>query len=175
MLALWFRWKQIDCLGRIMQSVQLLLVEEEKMEYKKHHTFVLIGILILVATCSFVLGTHTGTNRQAWRSAVAAHHEAVDHCRALGEEVNKRVRMAWRARMSITEFEDEFGRPVPVDRGSFPEVTKDTTHAYTHEPSHRTFYLRFQDGVLLGANSSHGADDIQPHLPSIEERMALMK
>ncbi|MHC5053544.1 MAG: hypothetical protein ACYTKD_02370 [Planctomycetota bacterium] len=145
------------------------------METKKSHILVLLALLVLVAVSSFVLGKHTGTKRQAWRSAVAAHHAAVDHCLALGEEVNKRTRMAWRARMPIAEFENQFGKPVPVEQGTFPEAREDTTHVYTHEPSHRVFYLRFQDGVLLGVTSAHGSDTIQQHLPSIQERLATMR
>ena len=145
------------------------------MENKIHRILVVLVAFMLVAASSFVLGKHIGAERQTWRSAVAAHRTAVDYCLALGEEVNKRITMAWRAQIPIAEFENQFGKAVPVDQGTFPEAKDDSTHVYTHEPSHRVFYLRFEHGVLVGVSSSHGSDDIQPHLPSIEEQLAAMR
>jgi hypothetical protein len=139
---------------------------------KKHRFGDKLVVLILVAGCSFLLGKHMEKKKHAWSSAVAAHHAAVNRCRALGQEANKRIMMAFRARMSIVEFEKEFGKTVPVGQGTFPETREETTHVYTHEPSHRVFYLRFENGVLLGVSSGHSVDDIGPHLPSIEERLA---
>ena len=34
--------------------------------------------------------------------------------------------------------------------------------------------VRFKAGALVGHGSNHGVDDVQPHLPSIEERIAQM-
>ncbi len=73
------------------------------------------------------------------------------------------------------DFEKEFGEVVAADPGKSPEAGKDTTHIYTHQASHRVFHLRFEDGVLLGYGSSHGPDDIQPYLASIEQRMKDIK
>ena len=98
------------------------------MENNELLILLVLVVLILVPACSFVLGKDIGARRQTWRSAVAAHHVAVDHCRALGEEVNKRIKMAWRAQIPIAEFENRFGRAVPVDQGTFPEAKEDTTH-----------------------------------------------
>ena len=125
--------------------------------------------LLLVVGGAFTLGKHVGVKRESWRAAVAARHAAVQHCLALGKEVNNRVVMAFRQQMPIAEFEKEFGALVPVGERKFPDAKADTTHVYTHEPSHRVFYLRFEDGRLLGYSSNHGVDDIQPYLPSIEE------
>jgi hypothetical protein len=138
---------------------------------------IVVGVVVLfvVAVCGFALGKRAGAKRQSWRAAVAAQHAVVSHCRALGDEANRRVKMAWRARMPISEFEEHFGTLAPVDQGDFPEANDDTTHVYTHAPSHRVFYLRFAEGRLVGHRSSHGADDIQPYLPSIEDRLASMK
>lgn len=145
------------------------------MEDKKHRNLAILVVLILVAACSFVVGKHLGTKKQAWRTAVAAHHAAVDHCRALGKEANRRVIMASRSGMPFAEFNKQFRKTVPADQGSFPEANEDTTHVYTHEPSHRIFYFRFENGVLRRMSSNHGADDIQPHLPLIEKRLAARK
>jgi hypothetical protein len=79
--------------------------------------------------------------------------------------------MAMKQRMPLADFEEKFGEAVPIDRSKFPEVREDITHVYRHQPSHRVFFLHFENGALLGHSSSHGPDDIQPHLPSIEERM----
>ena len=135
----------------------------------------LTGAFVTVAVCAYFFGKHVGTKQQAWRSAVEAHHVAVEHCQALGKEVNNQLRMARRARMPLAQFKEEFGEPVAVSRGEFPEAAEDDTHVFTHEASHRVFYLRFADDVLVGYHGSHGADDIQPHLPSIEERLAQMR
>lgn len=145
------------------------------MEKSKSHIVVLLVVLILVAACSFAFGKHTGTKKQAWRSAVAAHHAAVDHCQALGKEINERLQMALRAKMTFAQFRREFGEPFPINRVTFPEAGEDDTHVFSHDASHRVFYLRFDKSVLTGHHSSHGADDIQPHLPSIEERLAVMR
>lgn len=132
-------------------------------------------LLVAVAACSYALGKYVGVRQQSWRAAVAAHHTAVDHCMTLGKEVTKRLNLAWRARMSLADFEEHFGKAVPVDQGTFPEAGDRDTHVFTHVPSHRVFYLRFENGVLTELGGTHGPDDIQPHLPSIEERMAKMK
>ena len=132
-------------------------------------------VLVAVAASSYALGWHVGVKKRSWRSAVAAHHAAVNHCRTLGDEANKRIKMAWHAQMSIAEFEKHFGKLVPVDQEEFPDARGDTTHVYTHAPSHRVFYLRFEKRRLVGHRSGHGVDDIRPHLPSIEDRLASMR
>ncbi len=129
---------------------------------------VLCVVLLVVAACSYVFGKHIGARREAERSRIAAHHAAVDHCRALGEEANRRVHVARRARMSIASFEEEFGKLEAVGGEAPAGASNRATHIYTHEPSHRVFYLRFQDGVLMGTSSSHGPDDIQPRLSSTD-------
>ena len=131
--------------------------------------------LAVVGMCSYALVKRVGVKQKSWHAAVAAHHAAVDHCKALGREVNSRVKASWRTGMRIAEFEDHFGRVIPIDQGVHPEANSDDTHVFTHEQSHRVFYLRFEKGVLAGYHSSHGADDIQPHLPSIEKRQAQMR
>ena len=136
---------------------------------------VAVVVLLVVAVCAFALGKRAGAKQESWRAAVAAHHAAVNHCRALGDEANRRVTMAWRARMPTSEFEEHFGELVPVGQRGFPDAKDDTTHVYTHGPSHRVFYLRFAEGRLVGHSSSHGADDIQPYLPSIDDRLVSMK
>ena len=132
-----------------------------------------IAILVVVAVLSYLLGNHNGVKKQSWRSAVAAHHAAVDDCRVLGAEVNRRVKLAVRSQMTVVEFEEHFGKLVAVDQASFPDAGKGKTHVYTHAPSHQVFYLRFDDDTLFG----HGwhLNDPQPHLPSIEQRLAAMK
>ena len=138
-------------------------------------TFGTVAAVLLVVVASYAVGRSCGKRSQAWRASVAAHHTAVDHCQALGVEVNKRVQMACKGRISLADFEKEFGEVVAADPGKSPEAGKDTTHIYTHQASHRVFHLRFKDGVLLGYGSSHGPDDIQPYFPSIEQRMKDIK
>jgi len=77
--------------------------------------------------------------------------------------------------MPLETFKEEFGNVMPIDRAELPDARANSTHVYVHEPSHRTFYLRFEDGVLLGFRSDHSPDDIQPYLPSIDERVVAAK
>jgi hypothetical protein len=144
-------------------------------KWTENQIVVAVVTLLIVALCAFALGKRAGLRQKSWQAAVAAHHAAVNHCRALGDEADRRIKMAWRAHMPIPEFEEHFGKLVPVDQGDFPNANDDTTHVYTHAPSHRVFYLRFEEGKLVGHRSNHGADDIQPYLPSIEDRLASMK
>jgi len=141
----------------------------------RQHIFATLVIVLSVGICAFLLGKRVGARQLEWRAAVAAHHAAVDHCQALGKEVNKRLKSACEARIALADFEEHFGKAVLLDQATFPEANDGDTHVFVHEPSHRVFYLRFENSVLAGYHGSHGADDIQPHLPSIEERMTEMR
>jgi len=143
------------------------------MKQKGFMAIVLLVLVVLLVVCAYSLGRYSGKLAQARWDAIEAHHVAVKHCLELGEEVQDSITMAWKYRMPLADFEKQFGEVVPIDRSKFPEVREDITHVYIHQPSHRVFFLHFENGVLLGISSSHGPDDIQPHLPSIEERMHL--
>jgi hypothetical protein len=147
----------------------------KKKPMKSKTAQLLIGAMIVVAVCSFLLGRHMGMSKEAWRSAYSAHHSDVEHCLALGAEVNKRVKMAWLTHMPLETFKEEFGNVIPIDRAKFPGASEDATHVYMHEQSHRTFYLRFEAGALLGFASNHSPDDIQPYPPAIDERLVVAK
>ena len=137
----------------------------------------IIVLFVILILCGFYTGWRTGTGRrsQAWGDAVRAHHTAVKNCLKLGEEVCNRVVMATKKTISLADFENEFG---PVTRinpeEEHPDSAKDATHTYVHKESYRIFYLRFEDGILVTCGSSHGVDDIQPHLPSIDDRISKM-
>lgn len=134
-----------------------------------------ITLSMILITCSSYLGWRMGRSSQARYDAVLAHHTAVNNCLELGDEVCSRVIMATKDNMSIADFESEFGPVTSLDPGQiFPDSAKDATHVYVHQASYRTFYLRFKAGALVGHGSNHGVDDVQPHLPSIEERIAQM-
>ena len=83
--------------------------------------------------------------------------------------------MATKNSISMADFEHEFG---PVTRinpeEEHSDSAKDATHVYVHKESYRIFYLRFEDDVLVTCVSNHGVDDVQPHLPSIDDRISEM-
>ena len=122
--------------------------------------------------------------RFAWLTAVAmivgltlaltaykAHQNADRHARflernqrqkaayELGREVNERMRMAFRARMPINTFQEAFGPLTEIKDVTDPKHAK-MTHSLFHEKSQRLFYLRFEDGVLVGSKSHHGTGDV---------------
>jgi len=123
--------------------------------------------LVLVGLVGFILGERS----KAWHAAVAAHHADVRRCLKLGEEVNKRVNLAWRNHISLDGFTDEFGKAEPIELLKYPDAGDRTTHVWVHADSYRVFYLEFVDNVLTGYDSGFGVDDIQPHLPSITSRI----
>jgi len=140
----------------------------------KRGILVLACAIVLVASAALLI-KQAHARRQAWRSAVAAHHQAVDHSLQLGREAGDRIQAALKAGISRREFTTTFGEVSACSPRKDPKSPPDATHVYTHEPSHRVFYLRFQNDVLVGVTSSHGPDDIQPHLPPIEQRIANME
>ena len=142
---------------------------------KSKHSAVVVTTLVVAVVCAVLLIRQSHAKRQMWRAAVAEHHAAVDRCRELGREMNGRIQAARKAGMSRADFVKQFGEISRWSRRAEPESQPDATHVYTHEPSHRVFYLRFDGDVLTGVSSSHGPDDIQPHLPSIERRIAEME
>ena len=73
---------------------------------------------------------------------------------ALGREVRDRMGLARQAQMSIEDFQEEFG-PLSVLK-DMPDPKSEDTHSFYHEQSQRTFYLRFEDGQLMGYGSNHG-------------------
>ncbi len=77
----------------------------------------------------------------------------------LGQEVNKRVQMAFNAGTTFDEFAEAFGSPVKLDQARDPKYA-DMTHSLFHEQSQHTFYLRFADGRLRGFRSNHGFGDV---------------
>ncbi len=141
---------------------------------QKSTKFVMLAVLaVLLIVSAYSTGRYSGKLAQSRWSAIEAHHVAVKHCLELGTEVNYRIKMAWKRQMPLADFEEQFGEAVPFNSSKFPEVRKDITHVYSHQPSHRIFFLRFENGALLGHSSTHGPDDIVPYLPSIEKRMHL--
>jgi len=143
-------------------------------EKRSFQTIMLLLVLVAVAVVSFALGKRSGAERQAWLSANATHREVIDYYMTLGREACLRTRLASKARMSVAEFEEHFGFVEPVDQRELPRSRQDATHMYVHKPSHRIFYLRFENDTLVGIASNYGPDDFEPYLPTIEERMARM-
>jgi hypothetical protein len=77
----------------------------------------------------------------------------------LGEEVNERIRMAFKAGLTLREFAEAFGPPTELNEGTDPKHAG-MTHSLFHKKSQRTFYLQFLDGRLVGFQSSGGPSDI---------------
>lgn len=77
----------------------------------------------------------------------------------LGSEAADRLRMAFRAHVTVEVFEEDFG---PITELTDVRDPKDgeTRYSYVHDGSQRTFHLRFRDGRLVGAGSGPGTDDI---------------
>lgn len=77
----------------------------------------------------------------------------------LGREVNDRISMAWKANITIDEFQKEFGPLSDLEGVTDPKYAN-MTHSFFHKGSRRTFYLRFENGRLIGSKSNHGSGDI---------------
>jgi hypothetical protein len=130
---------------------------------------IIIGMLVGLLPAG-IAGFAMGQRQSRRQAGVSAHHAEVRHCLKLGEEVKKRVNLAWRNRIRLEDFKEEFGPVEPVDRNKYPDAEQSSTHVYMHQDSYRVFYLSFENDVLTGYNSTFGVDDIRIHLPSIESR-----
>ena len=132
--------------------------------------------LAAVVVCVALLIRQSHTEQQMRREAIAAHHADVAKCLELGGKMDDRILEARRGTgITRAEFAKQFGEISACSPQTHVEAPPDTTHVFTHEPSHRMFYLRFNGDVLARISSTHGPDDIQPHLPSIEQRIAQME
>ncbi len=78
---------------------------------------------------------------------------------ALGEEVNERLRMAFKAGLTLREFAEAFGPPTELTDVTDPKHAG-MTHSLFHTKSQRTFYLHFLDGRLVGFQSNSGISDV---------------
>ena len=142
----------------------------------KNSPAILVAVaLLLVVVCALLLIMRERANREMRQEAIAAHHAAVTNCQELGRKMNERIQAARKAGISRAEFTRQFGELSTCSREAEPDSRPHATHTYTHEPSHRVFYLRFDGDSLMGVRSTHGPDDIQPHLPSIEQTIAEME
>ena len=130
-----------------------------------------IVLLLILLLCVFYAGWRAGRSSQARYDAILAHHAAIKSCLKLGEEVCSRAVMATKNSISLTDFENEFGPVARINLEEHPDVATGVTHVYVHKESCRTFYLRFDDGLLVRCESGHSGDDIRPHLPSIDDRV----
>ena len=77
----------------------------------------------------------------------------------LGREVSDRIHMSWKANITIDEFQKDFGPLSDLEGVTDPKYAN-KTHLFFHEESQRTFFLRFEDGLLMGCQSNHGSSDI---------------
>ncbi len=77
----------------------------------------------------------------------------------LGREVNDRIRMSWKGNITIDEFQKDFGPLSDLEGVTDPKYAN-MTHLFLHKESQRTFFLRFEDGLLMGSQSNHGSGDI---------------
>ena len=77
----------------------------------------------------------------------------------LGREVNNRIRMAFKANITIDEFQKDFGAVSDLEGVNAPKYAN-KTHRFFHKESQRTFLLRFEDGLLMGFGSNHGDGDV---------------
>jgi hypothetical protein len=133
-----------------------------------------LPVVVLAVFLGCVLAYSYGTRRQLRSDAIAAHHTAVQHHLALGRELNRAIRLAHVNLVSEAKFIELFGRISLLDRKRWPSAQEGDTHVYLHEKSYRVYFLRFNNGILMGAHSRFGVDDIQPNLPTIEARMLSM-
>ena len=76
----------------------------------------------------------------------------------LGREVSDRIRMSWKANITIDEFQKDFGPLSDLEGVTDPKYAN-KTHLFFHKESQRKFFLRFEDGLLMGCQS-HGSSDI---------------
>ena len=142
---------------------------------KSNRTVLVAVCLAAVVVCAAVLITQSRAQRQARQKAITAHHAAVTRCQELGAQMNGRIQAARESGITRAEFTEQFGEISACSPQTQTEVPPAATHMFTDERSHRVFYLRFDGDVLAGVSSSHGPDDIQRHLPSVEQRTADME
>jgi hypothetical protein len=81
----------------------------------------------------------------------------------LGEEANERVRMAFKAGLTLREFAEVFGPLTELNEVPDPKHAG-MTHSLFHKKSQRMFYLRFLDGRLVSFRSNCGISDIDAGL-----------
>ena len=108
----------------------------------------LIAATIAVALILWLTAYKAGQNSQRQ----ARYQERDMRTKAaseLGIEVDNRVRMALQAHVTLAAFEEAFGPVTELTDGGKQEHAG-KTHYYVHPGSQRTFYLRFQDGRLMG-------------------------
>jgi hypothetical protein len=117
-----------------------------------------VTLLVLLAGAAVAVKASQNEGR---RARIAERNLRAESMLVLGKEVMERVRMAHRQRISIDEFEERFGPLTPLTDRREPRL-EDKTHIFVDEASQRSFYLRFEDGTLMGYTSSHGTDDIDP-------------
>ena len=77
----------------------------------------------------------------------------------LGQEVTKRVQMAFQAGLTLDEFARAFGMPAEL-KGLMDPKHANMTHSLFHKKSQETFYLQFLDGRLRGFQSNHAPSDV---------------
>jgi len=129
-------------------------------------------VIAVVVFIVFGVGQRSSARRLAWRAASRAYYEAIGHCLAQGQEVHARVKLAWDMRTTLAQFEKHFGYVSLVGQQELPVADPDITHVYTHGPSRRVFYLRFEDNVLVHFVSPFGPDVFMADVPTVHERMA---
>jgi len=79
--------------------------------------------------------------------------------REFSYEINERVMLAARRNISMAEFRETVW-PVAELHTETPDLAQ-MTHTFYHNPSQRTFYLRFEDDRLMGHTSHWSSSEVQ--------------
>jgi len=125
----------------------------------RYQHLTLQSIIILTTVLTLVLTAYKA-NQNAERYAHFLERDLKQKAAyELGREVTKRLGMAAAGQMTIGDIEEAFGPLTEISDTSESENNK-STHSLFHDKSQRTFYLRIQDGQLMGSHSSHGPSDI---------------
>lgn len=113
---------------------------------KETRSFPWLICLVFVVVCLVMLTAYKVDQNSQRMARMNQRYLDAQTVNALLMEHRNRMQTAFRARITIEEFEDTFGS---IKR--LPPGTR-MTHSYTHQPSHCVYELRFVEGRLQGFN-----------------------
>jgi len=117
-------------------------------------------IVLIVATGLVLAWTAYKAEQNATRRARFHERDLKQEAAVeLGQEVTKRVQMAFKAGLTLREFAEAFGSPTELNEVTDPKHAN-MTHSLFHKKSQETFCLRFLDGRLAGFQSNHAPSDV---------------
>jgi hypothetical protein len=113
-------------------------------------------LLVLAAGGVAMLAMCKADQNAARRAAYAERQREHVLLTRLAGETTLCVRQAFRAHVTLDDFQADFGPVEPVSAGSNADKPP-ATHVYTHAATGQEFSLRFQDGRLVGFSSRHSS------------------